>query len=421
MLSRTSARDAIEEYCRSYMEEEGLADRRCAGLPSGTRPRDRHGRRTAAGSPSCASPNCSGSGKRQWSTLMTVDCVRVPDRDASTKSYKLIAIRALLHDGALRSGDDIRHNAETSRQVLLADPRLARDVPIKEFPDLAAARLRSGRQYWRNWPIAHLTGTGPRWPAGEYTVPSRSETDRPDIRSRRGVRRRLRLRWSPRSSNTASPSHVLEQGSVDNAVMDVPAAYSDGHPVIRLDRRQKPDLPSGNVTVHRRRHRVRRITSRKARSRQRHAAGCRWNALPGLLRGWFGPSSATQVRRTVKIEQVDGTLLYSPTGLRSRIGPDIDYVPLFGDYTVACGPGAQHRGAIMRRPKSPSDGSGDTTYAVTHFVCFAHGDSMDGGAEPIRHGDPSCSSNGSPEARPETTSDNPCSSKRPARRVSRDA
>ena len=47
------------------------------------------------------------------------------------------------------------HTAETSRQLLLSDPRLVRDVPAKEFPDLADARMEKWARYWRQWPIAH--------------------------------------------------------------------------------------------------------------------------------------------------------------------------------------------------------------------------------------------------------------------------
>ena len=68
---------------------------------------------------------------------------------------------------------------------------------------------------------------------------------------------------------------------------------------------------------------------------------------------------------------------------------EVDYVPLFGDYTVACGPGArtswsEHAAteiAIRRQP-------GHELAPSRHFVCFAHGNSMDGGSDPIRHGDP---------------------------------
>lgn len=68
---------------------------------------------------------------------------------------------------------------------------------------------------------------------------------------------------------------------------------------------------------------------------------------------------------------------------------EVDYVPLFGDYTVACGPGAQtswsdHAAteiAIRRQ-------AGHELAPSRHFVCFAHGDSMEGGSDPIRHGDP---------------------------------
>ncbi len=68
---------------------------------------------------------------------------------------------------------------------------------------------------------------------------------------------------------------------------------------------------------------------------------------------------------------------------------EIDYVPLFGDYTVACGPARRHPGPIMPRPRfAIRRQSGHELTPSRNFVCFAHGDSMDGGPDPIRHGDP---------------------------------
>ena len=58
------------------------------------------------------------------------------------------------------TGKDVGRNAATSRELLLADPRLTRDVPLNEFPDLAGASPEKWANYWAHWPIAHLTGTG---------------------------------------------------------------------------------------------------------------------------------------------------------------------------------------------------------------------------------------------------------------------
>ena len=43
----------------------------------------------------------------------------------------------------------------------------------------------------------------------------------------------------------------------------------------------------------------------------------------------------------------------------------------------------------MQQPRSPIRRQGDRHLTPSsHFVCFAKGDSMDGGPDPIRHGDP---------------------------------
>ena len=158
-LSRTSSREAIEEYCRTYMEEEGLRPTAAQTFRAGHDP--------AA---------VTGTYGNWFNFLRAIDLLgeheaavvdafgdtlRAIQVESITKSYKLITIRALLHEGALRTGDDVANNAEVSRRLLLADPRLAREVPLKEFPDLAGASRDRWANYWRKWPIAHLTGTGP--------------------------------------------------------------------------------------------------------------------------------------------------------------------------------------------------------------------------------------------------------------------
>jgi SOS-response transcriptional repressor LexA len=158
--------------------------------------------------------------------------------------------------------------------------------------------------------------------------------------------------------------------------------------VIRLDRRQHPDLPEGNLSFV-----AEGIEFEASFAKGGIAAATRHdsagNALPGLLRGWFGPSAGHPgTSHRVSIDQVDGTLLMQPDRSAHAEVP-IDYVPLFGDYTVACGPGAQASWTDHASTEVPVRRvSGQALTPSSHFVCFAHGDSMDGGPEPIRHGDP---------------------------------
>ena len=286
-LSRTSSRDAIEEYCRAYMEEEGLR-------PTATQT-------FRAGYDPAVVTGTYGS----WFNFLRVidllgeheaavvdsfgETLRAIQLESITKSYKLITIRSLLHEGALRTGDDVSNNAAVSRQLLLADPRLARDVPLKEFPDLAAAPQDKWVNYWRQWPIAHLTGTGPDGARttnlfrldGDRIVPTFVVDDvlgdAFDAMAAELIEYRL-------------ASYVLNKEKSTTRLWTCRLSYADGHPVIRLDRRQSPDLPTGNVDF------IADGTDYSASfakgaisfATQADSAG---NALPGLLRRWFGPSA----------------------------------------------------------------------------------------------------------------------------------
>ena len=384
-LSQTSARDAIEEYCRAYMEEEGIRPTAAQTFRAGYDPGVVTG---TYGSWFNFLRVAELLGEREAAVVDAFDdTLRAIQTESITKSYKLIAIRALLHEGALRAGDDVANNAEVSRQLLLADPRLARDVPVKEFPDLAAAPQEKWVHYWRKWPIAHLTGTGPdgaRRPTlfrldGNRVVPTFTVDDELGDIFDAMVAEIIEYRVA---------NYVLNKEKSTTRSWTCRLAYSDGHPVIRLDRRQYPDLPNGNVDViaNGLEYSVSFAKGAISLATRQNAAG---NALPGLLRGWFGPSAGHPgTSHAVKIEQLDGTLLLQPD--RSATAElEIDYVPLFGDYTVACGSGAQaawsdHAATEIQVRRH----SGQQLTPSSHFVCFARGDSMDGGANPIRHGDP---------------------------------
>ncbi|WP_286149196.1 DUF3427 domain-containing protein [Mycobacterium sp. IS-1496] len=384
-LTRTSAGDAVEEYCRAYMEEEGFRPTAAQAFRAGHDPAvvsAKHG---------------SWFGFLRATDLLgdreaeVVDAfgetLRAVQTENINKSYKLVTIRALLHEGALRSGDHVSNNARVSREVLLSDPRLARDVPTKEFPELASASGEKWTNYWRKWPIAHLTGAGPEGSRAERLF--RLEDDRIvptftvddilgdvfDALVAEIVEYRL-------------ANYVLQKEKAVTRTWACRLAYADGHPIIRLDRRQSADLPDGNVDfiadgVEYNASFAKGAVSVATRT---DTAG---NALPGLLRGWFGPSAGHPgTSHVVRIEQVDGTLLVQPD--RSiETSSQIDYVPLFGDYSVACGPGAKASWSDHAATEIPVKRSTPQPLSPSnHFVCFAKGDSMDGGPDPIKHGDP---------------------------------
>lgn len=384
-LSRTTTQDAIEEYCRSYLAEEGLRPTAAQAFRAGHDP----AAVTAKYGSWFAFLRTAGLLGQRESAVADAhgDTLRAFQTESITKSYKLVTIRALLHDGALRTGDDVDRTAETSRQLLLADPRLARDVPVTEFPDLAGAPADRWARYWRKWPIAHLTGTGSSGARSEtlFRLESDRITPRFTVADADGdvfdsmVAELMEYRLA---------SYLLDKDKAVSRSWTCRLAYADGHPVIRLDRKQHLDLPTGQVTFH-------ADNADYAASFAKNTltvatrTGAAGNALPGLLRGWFGPSAGHPgTLHTVELQQVNDTLTLRPGAVDSGIA-DVDYVPFFSDYTVACGPNAQaswsdHAASeisIKRR-------AGQQLTPSQHFVCFAHGDSMDGGVDPIRHGDP---------------------------------
>ena len=155
-LAPTSARDAIEDYCRSYVDEEGLRPTAAQAFRAGHDPAIV---RAKYGSWFDFLNAIELLGENEARTLeLNGDVLRAIQSEPITKSYKLVALQAMLHQDALRSGDTVANNALTSRQLLLADPRLARDVPPTQFPNLSDAPDNDWVAYWRKWPIAHLTG-----------------------------------------------------------------------------------------------------------------------------------------------------------------------------------------------------------------------------------------------------------------------
>lgn len=384
-LSRTSSRDAIEEYCRAYMEEEGLRPTAAQAFRAGF-------------DPWVVTPHYGSwfyflrsiglLGAREAAVVDAHgETLQAIQTESITKSYKLIAIRSLLHEGALRRGDDVANNADVSRRLFLTDPRLARDVPAKEFPDLAAASNGTWARYWRKWPIAHLTGTGPDGVRTPKLFRLNGDRIEPTFR----VGEDLGDAFDAMAAELIEyrlASYVLNKDKSKTRSWTCRLAYADGHPIIRLDRRQFPDLPTGNVEfiadgVD---YSASFAKGAVAFATRADAAG---NALPGLLRGWFGPSAGHPgTTHAVRLEQVDRTFLLLPDDSTAK-DLEIDYVPVFGDYTVACGPGAQQSWTDHAATEIPIKRQGGHHLTPSrNFVCFAKGDSMDGGPEPIKHGDP---------------------------------
>ena len=286
-LSRTTSRDAIEEYCRAYMEEEGLRPTAAQTFRAGHDPAVVTG---TYGSWLNFLRVIDLLGEREAAVVDSFgDTLRAIQLESITKSYKLIAIRSLLHEGALRTGDDVANNAAVSRRLLLADP--ASRVMYPSRNSLTSPRLRKRRwaNYWRKWPVAHLTGTGPDGARtiklfrldGDRIVPTfwsttiwaMSSTQWPPSSSSIASRVTYSIRRSRRLVRGRAASHtqmgIQSSDSIDGNHPTYQLAMSTS---LRTEMDYSASFAKGAVAF----------------ATRADTAG---NALPGLLRSWFGPSA----------------------------------------------------------------------------------------------------------------------------------
>ena len=382
-LVKLTGRSALEEYCRSFLEETGERPSAAQAFRAGLNPasaRKSHG-------------HWFGyldhldmlSDLESGVVAANGDVLAGFEGESITKSYKLVTLRALLHDGALRSGAPISQVASTSHRLVRGDPRLVRDNESKEMPDPAAAEPQTWEAHWRKWPLAawsgELTGrTGWFRIDDDRFIPSFS-VDEPladafDAMVAELVEYRLG-RYLEGKEPSAGPEAIRCKLN-----------HSDGRPFLMLDRAKSLDLPEGEDITFLANGEEYRGDFRKIALNVARRPGEPGNALHALLRGWFGPSAGHPGSRHFAIlEQVEGRWVLRPD---QQIAEDVGamILPLFANYRVACGafdtPNvAQYEASLME--VRPTSGPLDPN---RHFMAFARGDSMAGGPNPIRHGDP---------------------------------
>jgi len=385
LVGRTST-SVIEEYLRVYLGDEGVRPSAAQTLQAGFNP-GLYGASHGGWFGLLASLDLLESDEARISAKHAVT-LRAFETESITKSYKLVAIRAMLRDGALRAGSTVEDLARTSRAILLGDPRIAADVQTDEIGDVHTVDDVAWRRFWRKWPLAHLAAEGGSVNKGLFEFAERESTewfvpnfnvsveDGPvfDNMVAELIEWRLqRYLLASRSSATGNPVLRL----IHNA----------GKPILMFDRVRYPQIPEGEVeflangdTYVGRFVRVAMNVATKL--------GEPGNALPVLLRGWFGPSAGLPgTSNRVLMAEQQGRWVLEPIGPPAEGSIDGAVVPLFADYAVACGainapdPIAERSGWIEIAGESQLD-------RTMNFVAFARGDSMDGGADPIRTGDP---------------------------------
>ena len=384
-LAKLRGKSVVEEYCRAYFEDEGVRPSAAQVFAAGYNPgslRNKFGGWFAF----LASLD-----------LLTEDEQRVLARHAEslstfetesiTKSYKLVALRAMLRDQALRDGAPVGSVAASSLELIRADPRLIADTQNQELGDLDDVDIETWTRFWRAWPLSHL--------AGEEST----RTAQFRFADREGVER-----FQPRFTVEAEDGDTFDemvaelvewrlqqyllakQGAPEGAYI-LKVNHSSGKPILMLDRGRCPNLPEGDAEfladgdlfVGR----FVRVALNVA-----HRPGEESNQLAGLLRGWFGPSAGLPgTSNSVALEVVDDRWVMRPIGVPAAAVDDGTLIALFPSYAVACG-AFDLADPLTERSGYLELSHSDAVDRTRQFVAFARGDSMDGGDDPIRHGDP---------------------------------
>lgn len=299
------------------------------------------------------------------------DTLKAFETETVTKSYKLVALKALLSAGTLRSGIGVSELAERSQQVLAGDPRLIRDTESKAMPSPATAEPRSWERFWRKWPLDHLAraeeGALFRYDGNRFVPTFAVDTEFGDAFDAM-VAELVEWRLG---------DYLLRSTPTSDGAIRCPVSHSSGNPIVRFDRSRHPDLPVGNERF------IADDTKYVGRfvkialnvaTRPDHDA----NVLPQLLRRWFGPDAGHPgTRHAVLLEHTSDGWTMAPESLTDGnplsefVGQRFkrqDVPPLFG---VEYNPGNWNSGHVSLPHQR----------AVVLFVTLTKSDHMTHGSE----------------------------------------
>lgn len=196
---------------------------------------------------------------------------------AITKSYKLVALRALIASGGLDRPTPVAELAAISLRLVRRDPRLLADFNNQAVADPMRVDVDAWQAYWRKWPLQHLTYDG------YFTL---NDTDF-------GLA-------TPVPPQDADPlveliSELIDwrlaryldsKQSAGRLVLKV--SHTSGSPILRFDRNTMPTLPEGRGVKVDIGDRIVDMDFMKIAVNVARDSPDGRNILADVLRGWFG-------------------------------------------------------------------------------------------------------------------------------------
>ncbi|MBM3268592.1 MAG: DEAD/DEAH box helicase family protein [Candidatus Sericytochromatia bacterium] len=298
-----------------------------------------------------------------------------------TKSFKMITLKALLDADAIFSGLPLADLARSSHAVLARLPDLLEDLAgVKEIADPASPDPKAWQAYWRKNPVAAWTEKG-RWFALEGDRFISRLPEPPDDEMREAfvamtselVEYRLALYRRRRQEDEAGASFECN------------LIHAGDRPILKLPSKAKrSDLPQGETSVSLPDGRAWVFRFAKEYCNVGHPPGDPRNALPDLMREWFGLSAGKPgTNFKVRFSRISGGWAIAPMGIETARPQSQRAIPFFVDLKAAAGFDGSASSALGSELREvPLPGSLDCLFAVR-----AYGDSMNGGPEPISDGD----------------------------------
>ncbi len=162
MISQRAGRQgreavALADFCRNYFEEHdarptAAQTSRSVGIKPGSGPIKR-----AGGWHRYLDSLGLLSEAHKSAVEEAGDVLRALEAEHITKSYKLVALQAMLELGGAFGPVSVAQVAERSLQAIREDHRLRADIQIREIPNLDEVSPEKWRAYWLKWPLKHLS------------------------------------------------------------------------------------------------------------------------------------------------------------------------------------------------------------------------------------------------------------------------
>lgn len=303
------------------------------------------------------------------------------------RSYKMVALQALNDLDVLHTEVEVRTLAERCREHLRRDPRLRSEL-VED--GLAGGELDDFVVRWRAMPLGVFHAAdgfsrqwfalqGPRFTSRLAVAPVDHATF--DAMTEELIE--LRLGEHLKRSQQYADKLVRFVAPIELIV-----GHMGGDPTLRFDRARRPDIPHGDIrveidddvaTLH--------FSQTTVAAASERPGGP--NTLPERMRRWFGPTAGqpgTRHRVLLARSQDGWVLRRSAVNAAATPVTSLGRIPYYPELAVACGVAAgQVEGHDVQVRIAVE--SSHALEPTRHFVVRAEGDSMDGGAAPIRDGD----------------------------------